>query len=291
MTIFATFGMQTRRQPVAQPPRGKGNVYRRLLAAAVERNAGYLRAYRECYPLSWDVSLTASIPSYDKLFADRHQIVADCLGPLPDLDKFLPAKALTVLKDKWSNGAWRLGLWNRVTDDMRESLTGGDTYRTMAPEVATRYGLPVQRFPRKYRRLTMDDVCYHPASKQGWVLEDPWVLPFYRVKWAFAGRNGKHLVLSEFEGRRLDRCSSEELAEAIRSGAEGTYSNKWCQALLAMIHEWDTCFTRKAVEDEFVYQCKWQFAQKLEIIHDAAAEAGKEAAERDYWAERDIVTV
>jgi hypothetical protein len=120
---------------------------------------------------------------------------------------------------------------------MSRALSECEGYNTYGPATAARYGLPYQRFPKQYVRVT-NESAYYPARKKGWKLVDPYLTVHFEAAYNLAGRGGKHLVVTEFENRTLD-MSSEDLAEAIRDDDGGyfnraLFSNQWCRKLLAM---------------------------------------------------------
>lgn len=245
------------------------NIYRRLLAEAIEKNGGYSRHY-ESWPLSWDVGLYASKESFNSLYGLARARLKEDWGV--EQSNWTMA-ALTQVKLDWDHQMDSGELFNWILEDMRNSVTDGDTYCTYRPEIAARYGLPYTRFPRKYRKRVPGEGPYYPAGREGWVLEDPYTVESFEVEWEFAGRSGKHLVLTGFEGRKLERLTSEGLAGLLRGEEDGScYTNAWCQRLLAMIHEWDLCFTSEAVTQEWEYQASYLLAQRLHDIHEQGDE-------------------
>lgn len=263
----------------------KGNVYRRLLVGAIERNGGYRGGYHDRYALSWNVSIHEYVKPFDILFP---KALAHDYGPGSDAD--LDPELLTKVRNEWDDEEHMNQVWDWVVESMRRGVVDADAYRTVRPEIAARYGLPgsEEAMPRQYKRRT-DESAYHPAGREGWIKINPYRNTLYfDVEWEFAGRQGKHLCLTEFEGHKLDMRSAD-LAEAIRENESG-YSNEWCQKLLAFIHECDLCFTQEAIREEFKYQMLYQLAQELDEVADETKRLKKEAAERQYWAERDVNT-
>ena len=209
------------------------NTYRRLLAEAIERNGGYSRGYHDRYPIEYDVSLWRADLDVDHVYKK----MCETHGYLP------PITGL-----EWDEEQ----IWRWTQEDLYHSLDC-DAYRTYSTDTAKRFGLPYHRFPQRYKRRT-NECAYYPAKLAGWRREDPYIPEYYDVKFELAGRGGKHLVVTEFQGRRLEGFSSDELAERIRESECETYSNVWCNRLLAMMHEWDKCFTPEAAADEMEYQ-------------------------------------
>lgn len=260
------------------------NKYRELCARAIQNNGGYSRGYHERNALSWEVGVYESIPDYDEMFKKVVTKVGDTynIDPATPLD----ADLLEELKEEWESQSEQDALYYSIAESMRWGVTDCDSYRTIRPEIAHRYGLPYERFPKQFVRRK-DECAYYPAKVEGWVVKDPYIVPMFDVTWSFQGRGGKHLCLNEFEGKSLE-MSSEDLAERIRTDDSGEYSNAWCQQLVAFIHECDLCFTGAAVSQEFQYQCTFQFYQKLEEIEQETESRHKAAEDRAL--EQEIIT-
>ncbi len=257
------------------------NTYRRMLADAIERNGGYSSGYRERYALAWNVKLDQGVPDFDwdPLTNRDREFKARVLERLAE--NFLGNTELNISDDQkaffeteWNSESSRTNVWDMVREDMARSVTDDDTYRTWSPEVERRYGFEVDAMQRK--RL------------KGLGLEPPNYY-YFDVSWTFAGRSGGYLCLDKFESRNI-AVRAEGLAEEIREDDSGTFSNEWCRKLLAMIEEWDVCFSREAVRSEFLYQCAYRAASFLSDLHAEHEAQGKEDAERLFWAERDVVT-
>lgn len=232
----------------------KGNIWRHLLVRAIEANGGYC-AQRDRYALEWNVACYGGIDDFDTLLAKARQGDNDfSIKADTDLDAGLLAK----LKVEWGDDKHRFDVWMWVIDDMRESVKGDDTYRFLSPNIERRYG------------VNSPDAGFD-------------------VDWVFEGRSGKHLCLSRFQHRDLEKHYTD-LAREITEDDNGSYTNSWCLKLLAFIHESDICFTRQKVEEEFEYQVLWQFCSKLDEIAGQTEKMRKEAAEAAFWAERDVAT-
>jgi hypothetical protein len=270
----------------------KGNPYRELLAKAIDQNCGYSSGYHDRFALSWNVSVDWGIPDSDSLISGAGlKALGENYSITPEeFHAAVTPEALEEFATEWDDESNQRRQWDWVLEDMREGVTGADTYRMLRPEIAKRYGLSAgPRFPKKYKRRT-DECVYYPAKVEGWVLDDPYRDQLmFDVSWEFAGRQGKHLCLSEFEGRRL-YMRAEDLAEHIRQDDDGSYPNWWCQRLVAFIHECDICFDRKMVKQEFEHQVAFRFANDLNDVYEACVKAKKESVERLFWAERDVVT-
>lgn len=232
----------------------KGNIWRHLLVRAIEANGGYC-ARHDRYALEWNVACYAGIGDFDTLLAKAREGGND-FGITADTD--LDAGLLAELKFEWDGQQNQSDMWGWVIDDMRQSVERDDTYRFLRPEIEQRYGVS--------------------SGESG-----------FDVDWVFEGRGGKHLCLSRFQYRDLEKHYTD-LAGEIAEDVTGEYSNSWCLKLLAFIHESDICFTREKVEQEFEYQVFWQFCSKLEEIADQTNRLRKEAAEAAFWAQRDVAT-
>lgn len=215
------------------------NTYRRLLADAIERNNGYSSGYHDRYSLSFGVGLCYTDTSKENIFK-RVQKEAPHLQLPPGFE--------------WDEQQQ----WSWAQEDMARNLNDDDGNRTYGPETAKRFGLPFETFPRKcgYR----DGVWGHIERFQ---------TDHFAVEFGLAGRGGKHLVVLSFEGHELTQRSGD-LANAIREDDDGSFSNKWCQRLLAMLTEWEQMFTSKNASDELEYQCAFRMEQELQEIHDEA---------------------
>ena len=259
------------------------NIFRKLLIDALEDNGGYGGHYRsDRYPIAFNVKVNGSCD------------VTHIIDKLAEGDPKL-AKLARYLMDndliQWGGDSE----WYWAVEQARESVTEGDAFRTMSPATAIRFGLPYIRFPRKYKRRTTE-AAYYPSDKPGWVLVNPYVAPQYSVSFAFAGRSGGYVVIDGFEGKQLRSMSTESLIDDIKDD-DGGYTNEWCQALVAMIYEWDRCFTPKVATDEVRYQMAFSLGRIVEEWREAMRDtreakkaAAREAIEVAYWHERDVMT-
>lgn len=271
----------------------KGSVWRELCARAVEANCGYSSGYFDRYALSWDVAINWGVPDADSpgIQTDAFNALAENWGVTREqFDAVVSQEAWDAWAEEWDDESSQSRVWSWVQEDMARGVTDADTYRTIRREIATRYGLSYERFPKQYTKIMQEDKCYYPAGVKGWQLVNPWTMPQFKVEWEFAGRQGKHLCLSWFEGKSL-RMRSDDLSADITSDSEAeSYSNEWCQKLLAFIHECDLCFTSANVKQEFEYQVSFRAADELHDLYEECVAAAKEKAEADYWAERDVMT-
>jgi len=154
-------------------------------------------------------------------------------------------------------------LWDESVESARESMDSDDGYRSYSPATAARYGLPYHG-KRKYKRHT-DEMAYYPAGKPGWILVKPYVNSHFDCNFELQGRQGKHLVLTEFEGH--------ECTDLETSIQDGVVSNEWCRNLLAMLEEWDVCFTpqnaTEHVKHNMVFRVEQDYQQMLEEWEEA----------------------
>lgn len=269
----------------------KGNIWRELCAKAVEQNCGYSSGYHDRAALSWNVAVDWGVMDFDTLLP-----IAMGGDYGPGADAVIDADLLEGIKAEWDDEDNQSQRWMWIIKDMQRSVSESAGYNQLRPEIARRYGLPGSEavMPLRYKRRT-DECAYYPAGKPGWMKVNPFdnILQF-DVECQFMGRQGKHLCLVRFEGQRLD-VTSDSLAETIREaddrfGGDTAFTNDWCQKLLAFIHECDLMFTRENVKSEFEYQQAFRLGQELTEAADKTAANAKEAAERQAWAERDVMT-
>jgi hypothetical protein len=123
-------------------------------------------------------------------------------------------------------------MFDRVTSDMRDSLSDTDSYRMYRPKFAKKYGL----------------------AYKGKGAEKP-----FDVTFSFYGRNGGHLVIEEFEGMRMKDFDYDDW-----------YPDQWTRQLCAMIEEWDLCFTKESIYAECGYLLAWTINLELEGLEEAA---------------------
>jgi len=261
------------------------NAYRELLAQAIEKNGGYSRGYHERFALAFTVGLY-----YANI--DREHIYKKAV------QEFGPLAPLTYGIEWDENDEWQ-----SAQESMACGLNDDDGNRTYSPDTAARYGLPYHSAPglKYWRRRKAGDVCGYAAKLPGWWIVNPYANETYGVEFGLYGRGGKHLCVESFEGKSL-QLSSDDLADAIRNDEDGSYPNKWCQRLLAMLTEWEQCFTSRNASAELEYLCAERMAQRVNERADAwraalakarTAKAAriKESEARDYWASRDVLTV
>lgn len=100
------------------------------------------------------------------------------------------------------------------------------------------------------------------AAKHGFDYTGDGAEKTFDVEFGLYGRGGKHLCVTEFKGRKVDR----DLIDVLREVGESYHCvpNLWCRQLLAMIEEWNQCFSREAVLREYNYQLAWQIGRVLE---------------------------
>lgn len=241
------------------------NIFRKLLIEKLEQNGGYSSGYHDRYAIEYEVGLyyvDTDIDHLAKVAAEHHG---------------LDLKLFELVRDDidWDyDQQWR---WAQET--MASHLNDSDCYSSYGTDTAKMFGLPYKRFPLQYKRRT-DEMAYYPAAKRHWLLVDPYINRHFEVKFGLAGRGGKHLVITEFEGYELN-ISNRELIDRLEHNEEGyNYTNKWCQALLAMMHEWEKCFTSKIASEELEWYMADQLAQKVEDYVEEPEFAGMVWAQR-----------
>lgn len=234
------------------------NKIRHMLADAIENNGGYSRGYHGRWALSYEVGLYYANLDKDHIY----EVMCKEHGYLPP-----PTSLEWDEQQQWEGGQ----------ESMCYGLNDDDGNRTYGPDTAKRYSLPWERFPRRYVRDDPSDSTRYPSAKPGWKLVNPWEdIIYFDVTFGLAGRGGKHLVVEEFEGHRLD-MSANDLAERIRDDDAGNYSNRWCTYLLAMMGEWDAMFTSKIASAELEYQAAFRMYSELYDQAQAWRTALKEA--------------
>ena len=206
------------------------------LADAIESNGGYY-SRPDMWPLRWDVSVWSNNNTED--MARLH------IEESPGKDRMAAAVALVTDESDNLSGRYAKLKVERFNpyqatewaiESMRYSLDDADTYRYVSPEVSGKHGLPGD---------TMFD-----------------------VKFELHGRSGKHLCITEFEGRRLAGIDAEDLRDAEYL-EENSISDDWCLKLLVYIEEADKMFSRESVQNDFEYALQGQF----QLAVDAALKA------------------
>lgn len=231
--------------------RSYGQPWRGLLIEALIDNSGYGgRRCGEGSPISYNVAL-------DHVKADYESVRTLMLSKFPETADYPPYPV-----DEWEDDVG--AIYNWAVEDVQRGVTedGWDTYRMMSPAVAKRFS------------LSADTI--------------------YDATFSLEGRGGKHLCITHFEGQDL---AGVDLAEALQDQTAdknqepyNAYTNDWCRALLAMMSEWDVCFTSRKASDEVNYQLAFRMMTHCEALQDAAEAAAIEAAHVQEWAERDVVT-
>ncbi|WP_454735418.1 hypothetical protein [Cupriavidus necator] len=249
------------------------NIFRKLLAEAISRNAGYSSNRHDRWPLEFPVGLyyaDLDRDNIEQLAVSEHGLTMQQIETARPLVKWNPEY-----------------VWTDVQGQMAEGLNDNDGNRTYSPKTAVRYGLPHDRFPQRYKRRT-NECAYYPAKKEGWVRESPYTCKMYRAEFSLAGRGGKHLVVDEFDGKTLRGWSADDLAETLLNNEECHYhgfTNQFCQGLLAMLDEWTQCFTSRITSNEMEFLAADQYAQRvLEVL------ASEEFASRQFAARSSLCT-
>jgi hypothetical protein len=83
--------------------------------------------------------------------------------------------------------------------------------------------------------------------------------------WEFAGRNSKHLLLTEFDSRVMHADLIDTLLENDPETMEYyEYTDKWCADLLEMFPIWDEAFTHQAVSEAYTHQEQAWFSCRVD---------------------------
>lgn len=248
------------------------NLFRRLLAKKLRDNGGY-SSRDGSFPIEYMVGLYYADLGLDHL-----------------LEKAIEQGEVT--REEIEDQAVRAHLeaeyhpermWQWVQEDLARSLNDNDGYRTYSEKTAARYGLPCtirqigwQRINGHYlQRTTVTPERLSSASELIKQRCDNYL--YFDVQFELHGRGGKHLVVESFEGVRLRGATSEHLAELIEEEGHDAFSNEWCRYLLAMMEEWEQCFTSKKASDEMEYQAAWQVARVARVFIDEAEKEQIEA--------------
>lgn len=264
------------------------NVFRRLLADAIRRNGGYSRGYHDRFAVSYEVGLyyiDLSLSHLERLARKEHNAAEWGAPPAIEWDE------------------------NRVFESIQwqmcEGLNDDDGNRTLSPETAARCGFAYNTPTglKYYSRIVPGkDFAYHPAKVAGWKIVNPYCAPFFEVTFGLYGRGGKHLCVTEFEGKSLDNISADDLADAIENDDSGDYPNRWCRSLYAAMLDWGQTFTERNASAEMEYLAAMQLADEwrerrnnwfdeLTRARKARGAAKREASERAYWESRDVETM
>lgn len=241
------------------------NIFRKLLVKKLRENGGY-SGYHDCSPILYTVCFLPDLS-------------LEHIAKLADYGRPIPKEIVKA----WDEN----NLWSNYQELAVNGLDDWDTYRTYSPATAARFGLPYYSQSQKYRRKTLKDLAYYPAGKEGWIKENPYVAETFDVEFTNYGRGGKRVCVTRFEGINLN-VYNEDLIEHIETGINqyGSYvpiPNKWCQKLLAMMHEWEELITEKAIKDNAEYMAAEDLRYELIGYY-------KEQEERQYWEDRDVIT-
>jgi len=258
------------------------NAFRKILAAQIAANGGYCRGRWDTYPLAWNVKVAYFWPSLQEIMPKVEQALQEEFGlaltavnalvqqvSAPHTSEEVAAVSVKILLKGWLSAD---GMSERVLENMCNQLDGTDTYKFLSPAREKAFGVS--------------------TPDEGFAAE-----------FGFVGRMGGHLVLLNFEGKRLQGTSPRELLDSLQpdSGA-GAPTNCWVQKLAAFVAECDEMFSKKAVQEEYLYQIAYLLAESLSNLHDLLLSqekerveclywAEKERVECLYWAERDVMTV
>lgn len=223
------------------------NTWRKLLANKIEANCGYGDRWAR-YAIEYNVGLY-----YVDLSPEHMYELAVKEGHTD----------LPLVEFEWNEDSE----YEWAQQNAARGILDGDDccYNSYDVPTSIRFGLPYFT-KRRYAKRT-NECAFYPAKVSGWMIKDQYANVEFEVEFGLYGRGGKHLCITEFEGRKLN-MSSDDLAEAIREDDDGSYSNKWCQNLLAMMTLWEEYFTPQKASAELEYQAAHSFAQQLEEEHE-----------------------
>lgn len=244
------------------------NTYRKLLAAAISRNAGYSSRHDK-WPLEFNVGLYYADLDRDHIEAlavSDHGVTKEQVEATRDLVEWDPESE-----------------WTDIQSQMHDGLNDDDGNRTYSPATAASYGLPYHAFPQRYKRRT-NECAYHPTKKDGWIKVSPYTCKYFDVEFALAGRGGKHLVVESFDGVKLCGWTADDLEEALLDDEQCHYhgfTNDWCRNLLTMITTWSESFTPERASSEMEYLAADRYAQQVNEALDSDEFASKQFAARN----------
>jgi hypothetical protein len=261
------------------------NQIRKRLLDAVKSNGGYSQSRREGSFLAFTVGLYYADLSFHSV---RQAYIKNLNGAAPGVafdDPFW-----MKLEANWDKDRTQSSLWSTIQEDMYRGLNDDDGNRTYSPATATRHGLTyytAKPAHARYARRTGKEVCCYPASKPNWIRVDPYVCEYFDVTFALYGRGGKHLCVTQFEGVPLD-SSDYSFEDKLRaSPGDDAYvprmTNLWCRKLLAMIEEWDVCFTEKNASAEMDCLAVYRMEQRVEEEAEEREAEEKRIASYEPW--------
>ncbi len=230
--------------------RSYGQPWRGLLIEALAENGGYGGHRRG------EGSPVSYNVALDYVTTDYDTVRTKMLKDYPETADF-PA----VPVEDWDRIADSRYAW-AIEDAQRGVVEDNYVYCMMSPATSKQFGLPADAT--------------------------------YDVGFSLEGRSGKHLCVTRFDGHDL---SGVDLIAQLQDQTDDkncepyhVYTNQWCRQLLAMMTEWDECFTPRKASDEVMYHMASTMMQQCEEMHIAAAAASLEAARIQEWAERDVIT-
>lgn len=235
------------------------NTYRLMLADAIENNGGYCSDRWTRYAIEYNVGLY-----YVDLSPENMYKIALKEG---HTDR-------PLIEFEWNEDSE----YEWAQQNAARGIMDGDDccYNSYDVPTSIRFGLPYFT-KRRYAKRT-NECAFYPAKVSGWMIKDQYANVEFEVEMGLYGRSGKHLCITEFEGRKLN-MSSDDLAEAIREDDDGSYSNKWCQNLLAMMTLWEEYFTPRKASAEIEYQAAHSFAVLLEEAWEETERKAKQEAD------------
>jgi hypothetical protein len=194
------------------------NALRKAFPKLLDRLDAGVRNYDHRLYLCWNVKMN-EMYSFDRVWkrmCKEHFVnEAEAVTIVPRIDD---------LREAW-DGTHGMNAYEYAIDDMRRSFADDDTYRTISPACAARWGIP---YP-----------------------EESW-----DVEYAFVGRSGGHLAIVKFEGRHLV-WHDGEITDAIKDIPNGILLNLCC--MMDEIHH-----AVKVRHEEMEYKLAFEMHQWVE---------------------------
>lgn len=200
---------------------------RTKLADRIRSNGGY-NSRSDGGPLAWTVHYYSGMYSadtqkiLDMLAAEHFSCMADMLLQRPRIDEEI-AQIVDVDSGE---------MWGHAQELLVDDLHNDEGMRMWSPETATRYGLDYKG----------------EGAERGFDME----LKNY-------GRGGKHVCLTRFDCKSLDKFMNGDLADLVDPETEKDYnydtmfSNGWCRRLMGIMDELDACLTDEAATKQGMY--------------------------------------
>lgn len=206
---------------------------RAKLAERIRSNGGYNARHQEGGPLAWTVRYYSDMYSADTqkvlaMIAENHfSCMADMILQHPNIDEEVETILRHETGDMW---AWAQ---ERLVDDLHND----EGMRMWSPKTADRYGF----------------------DYKGEGADRPFDMELKNY-----GRGGKHVCLTRFDCKSLDKFMNGDLADLIDPETEKDYtydtmfSNGWCRKLMGIMDELGAHLTdEEATKQGMYYEVDW----------------------------------